>query len=405
MLLGKYRMLDLSRLYPGPLASHVLADMGMDVVKIEEPRPRYGMGRDILTPPDPTPEEEVACSAYNSIARNKRSVALDLLDEAARPKAREVFFRLVERADAVLEGYRPGVVEWLGVDYEAVRARNPKIVYCSISAFGQSGPYAGFPGHDRQMSAVAGSVGPRHPETGEPLGHGVAFADVTAGLHAAAGILAALLERGETGEGQYLDVSMVGSVMSSNLGAYELHHRQAALRQKSEPTSQSTLTFIECRDGRWLTTSNAEVPFWERFCRLIGREGYIPLHRESGPEVEAMVEDVREIFRTRDRDDWLRDLWAADTCAAPVNDPAEALDDPQVRHLGMMWEAEHPAQGTVRQVGFPIGFSRSKVELRRFAPVLGEHTHELLAEAGYAAAEIAALERDGVVKSWAAAGG
>ena len=166
MLLGKYRMLDLSRLYPGPLASHVLADMGMDVVKIEEPRPRYGMGRDILTPPDPTPEEEVVWSAYNSIARNKRSVALDLLDEAARPKAREVFFRLVERADAVLEGYRPGVVEWLGVDYEAVRARNPKVVYCSISAFGQSGPYAGFPGHDRQMSAVAGSVGPRHPETG-----------------------------------------------------------------------------------------------------------------------------------------------------------------------------------------------------------------------------------------------
>ena len=236
MLLGKYRMLDLSRLFPGPLASHLLADMGMDVVKIEEPRPRYGMGRDMMTPPDPTPEEEVASSAYNSIARNKRSVALELLDEAARPKAREVFFRLVERADVVLEGYRPGVVGWLGVDYEAVRARNPRIVYCSISAFGQSGPYAGFPGHDRQMSAVAGSVGPRRPETGEPLGHGVAFADVTAGLHAAAGILAALLEREETGKGQYLDVSMVGSVMSSNHGAYAQRRRDAALRRKAKPT-------------------------------------------------------------------------------------------------------------------------------------------------------------------------
>ena len=404
MLLGKYRLLDLSRLYPGPLTSHLLADMGMDVVKIEEPRPRYGMGRDIMTPPDPTPEEEVVWSAYNSIARNKRSVALEFLDETARPKAREVFFRLVERADAVLEGYRPGVVQWLGIDYEAVRARNPRVVYCSISAFGQSGPYAGFPGHDRQMSAVAGSVGPRHPETDEPLGHGVAFADVTAGLHAAAGILAALLEREETGEGQYLDVSMVGSVMSSNLGAYALHHRQAALQRRAEPTSQSTLTFLKCRDGKWLTTSNAEVPFWERFCRLIDRERYIPLHRESGPEVDTMAEDIRGIFLTRDRDDWLRDLWAADTCAAPVNDPAEALDDPQVRHMGLTWEAEHPLQGPVRQVGFPIGFSRSKVELRRFAPVLGEHTRELLAEAGYADAEVASLERDGVVKSSPPAG-
>ena len=405
MLLGKYRMLDLSRLYPGPLASHLLADMGMDVVKIEEPRPRYGMGRDMMTPPDPTPEEEVVSSAYNSIARNKRSVALELLDEAARPKAREVFFRLVERADVVLEGYRPGVVQWLGVDYEAVRARNPRIVYCSISAFGQSGPYAGFPGHDRQMSAVAGSVGPRHPETGEPLGHGVAFADVTAGLHAASGILAALLEREETGEGQYLDVSMVGSVMSSNHGAYAQRRRDAALRKKAKPTSQSTLTFLRCCDGKWLTTSNAEVPFWENFCHLIGRERYIPLHRESGPEVDAMVEDIRAIFLTRDRDDWLRDLWAADTCAAPVNEPAEALDDPQVRHVGMTWEVEHPSQGPVRQVGFPIAFSRSKVDLRRFAPVLGEHTRELLTEAGYPAGDIATLEADGVVKSWLPAGG
>ena len=133
--------------------------------------------------------------------------------------------------------------------------------------------------------------------------------------------------------------------MSSNHGTYAQRRRDAALRKKARPTSQSALTFLKCRDGKWLTTSNAEVPFWENFCRLIGREGYIPLHRESGPEVDAMVEDIRAIFLTRDRDDWLRDLWAADTCAAPVNEPAEALDDPQVRHVGMTWEVEHPSQG------------------------------------------------------------
>lgn len=403
--LERYRMLDLSRLMPGPMASHILADMGMDVIKVEETEPRYGQGRDVLTEPDPTPENEVKWAAYNSLARNKKSIALNLLDPNKRPRSQEVFHKLARKADVILEGYRPGVAKWMGVDYEAVRAYNPRIIYCSLSGWGPSGPYHKVGAHGNMYSGVAGTL---EFADGKPVGQGVAPPTYSPGIYAAIGILGALLERERSGEGQQIDIPMVGAIMSFNLTSSASYFRehagehasQHAGAQPAEPRGPS-LAYLKCKDGKYISTGNSETYFWENFCKVLGREDYLPLRRASGPEARRMVEDIQELFLTKTREEWLEILWKADTAAAPVNTMIEAFEDPQIRHLGMVWETKHPTEGLVKQMGFPFRFSRTPASFRNFAPLLGEHTRELLREAGYTPEQIVELERTKIVKSWA----
>ena len=401
-LLSQYRMLDLSRLMAGPYASHILADMGMQVVKVEEPEPRYGMSRDTLTPYLPTPEGERHAAAYNFLARNKRSIALDLLRPELRPRSQEVFYRLAKQADVVLDGYRPGVLQWMGIDYETLSAINPRIIVCSLSGFGQDGPYARLPGHAPQYASVGGVT--RINDAGEAEDGTGGHAGVVNALFAANAILGALLEREQSGRGQYIDVSMLGALMSLNVRESVNWARDGQLPTAAAPGPGGALSYIRCGDGKYISTANAETKFWENFCNLIERPQYIPLRRATGPEYDAMVEDVRGIFLTKTREEWLPLLWAAETCAAPVNSIADALQDPQVRHVGMSWELDHPTEGRVQQLGFPARFSRTPVAFERFAPVLGEHTRELLTEVGFDAAEVADLEAAGVVKSWTGEG-
>ncbi len=396
-MLSNYRMLDLGRFMAAPFAAHMLADMGMDVIKVEEPEPRYGMARDTLTPYIPTPEGERRASAFNVLARNKRSIALDLLRPELRPRSQEVFYRLVKDADVVLEGYRPGVVKWMGIDYDTLAKINPRIIMCSLSGYGQDGPYAKYPGHAGQFGAVGGAVALN--AEGEPAGNAGAAAGYVNGLYASNAILGALLERERSGVGQYIDVSMLGALMSMTMGESVRYLRDGVITPPA-PRRTAGLAFLECKDGKWITTGNAETAFWEAFCQVIDRPQYIPLHRATGPEYDAMVQDIQALFKTKTRDEWLPILWAADSAVAPMNDVAEAFDDPQVRHIGMAWEMQHPTEGLVRQMGSPMTFSRTPVEFERFAPVLGEHTHEVLEQAGYSASEIANLEDEGIVKSW-----
>lgn len=397
-LLSRYRMLDLSRLMAGPYAAHLLADMGMEVIKVEEPEPRYGMARDSLTPYLPTPDGERRASAFNILGRNKRSIALDLLRPELRPRSQEVFYRLAERADVVIEGYRPGVLTWMGIDYETLSRINPRIIVCSLSGYGQDGPYARLPGHGGQFAAVGGVV--RTNEHGEPEDGTGGAAGFVNGLFAANAILGALLERDETGEGQHVDVSMLGALMSLTMRDSVLYARDGRLPTPRTREPASSLGYLRCKDGKYISTANTETVFWEHFCTLIDRPQYIPLRGGSGPEYARLVEDVQAIFLAKTRDEWLPLLWAADTCAAPVNSIAEALADPQVRHIGMAWELEHPTEGHVVQLGSPARFSRTPVAFSRFAPILGEHTREVLDEAGFDAADIAGLEAAGIVKSW-----
>ena len=393
--LEHYRMLDLSRFLPGPVASHILADLGMEVVKIEEPKARAGMSRDVMTPFDASPAEEEAAAVYNSIARNKKSVALDLMDVSKRPRSQEVFYALAKQADVVLEGYRPGTLKWMGIDYETVRAINPRIIYCAITGYGQTGPYVRRPGHDINFTSVGGSMA--YSPEGKPVGYGISLADFSGGMYAAIGIQAALLHRERTGEGQYVDVPMAATSMSFNLAASGRYFREGKSTQPviGGPTER----FVQCKDGKWLTTANSEATFWAKYCNALGYPEWIPLRQKPGPERDEMVREIHRVFLTKTRDEWLDILLKAETCVAPVNSMAESFEDPQMRHVGMVWEMEHPKQGKVRQMGFPVLLSESPATLRTFAPMLGAHTRELLAEAGYAAAQIEALERDGVVRS------
>ena len=395
-MLRRYRMLDLTRLMTGPFASHILADMGMDVIKVEEPEPRYGMARDVMTPYQPTPEGERHASAFNTLARNKRSIALDLLRPDLRPRSQEVFYRLAREADVVLEAYRPGVLKWMGIDYETLRGINPRIIVCSISGYGQDGPYARLPAHGGQNSAVASAVA--IGEDGEPASGAGAFTGFASGFYAVSAILGALIEREETGEGQYIDVSMMGAAMSLTLNESARYFRDGTLSERR--TGRAGIDFLRCKDGKYISTGNAETVFWENFCRLIERPQYIPLRNVSGAEFDGMVEDIKAIFLTKTRDEWLPLLWAAETAAAPVNSVAEAFVDPQAQHIGMAWELTHPTEGTVRQLGWPVRFSRTAVEFERFAPILGEHTREILRNAGFSTDDVSVLESDGVVKSW-----
>ena len=396
-MLSGYRMLDLGRFMAAPFAAHMLADMGMDVIKVEEPEPRAGMARDVLTPYLPTPEGERKAAAYNALARNKKSIALDLLRPELRPRSQEVFHRLVRDADVVLEGYRPGVVKWMGIDYDTLAKINPRIICCSLSGYGQDGPYAKYPGHAGQFGAVGGAV--NLSAEGEPGGAVGAAAGYVNGLYAANAILGALLERERSGVGQYIDVSMLGVLMSMTMTDSVRYLRDGVL-PAPQPRRTTGLAYLQCADGKWITTGNAETSFWEAFCTVIARPQYIPLQRGQGAEFDAMLADIQALFKTKTRAEWLPLLWTVDAAVAPMNDVAEAFEDPQVRHVGMAWELQHPTEGAVRQIGSPMTFSRTPVEFERFAPILGEHTHEVLASAGYTAAEITRLEGEGIVKSW-----
>ena len=394
--LERYRMLDLSRMLPGPFTSHVLADMGMQVIRVEETEARYGMGRDAMTPGELTPEEEVRYAAHNVLARNKKSIALNLLDPSMRPLSQEIFYTLAKKADVIIEGYRPGAVTWMGVDYTTISRINPGIIYCSLTGFGQTGPYAKYPGHGTQFDALSGTI--LLDDDGEPIAHPVPLGDVSGALYATTSIVSALLHRELTGEGQYIDVPLSATAMS--LMAQSASRRFVTPRgERPAGRERQPLTFLRCKDGKWLTTSNAETIFWNNFCKALGRQDWVPLYRKRGPEADAMFREVEALFRTKTSTEWLESLANADTCIAPVNDIAEAMEDPQMRHVGMVWEMQHPTLGSVTQLGFPVRYSGRRVQPGTLAPMLGEHTHEVLMEAGYTPAQIAEFEGKRIVKS------
>lgn len=400
--LERYRMLDLSRMLPGPFCSHLLADLGMQVIKVEEPEPRYGIGRDPFSHPDPTPEQEEWYAARNIAARNKKSIALNLVNPDIRPVPQDVFYRLVKDADVVLEGYRPGATTWMGVDYETIKKHNPKIIYCSISGYGQDGPYSKRPAHGGQFDAIGGVL-PRDAD-GRPMSPGLAVGDMTASMYAALSIVSALLNREHTGEGQYIDVALASSALSMTMSSASMLLRGNESTERPRPVVRNPLGYIKCKDGKWITTGNLETIFWENFCKVLDHAEWIALRGAQTPEAEQMYQDIQNTFLTKTRDEWIDILVKAETVVAPVNDVADALQDPQMRHVGMAWDMPHPKYGTMTQLGFPVRFSNGAVQPGSFAPTLGQHTREVLREAGYTAEEIAEFERTGVVKTWTDAG-
>ena len=385
------RILDLTRLGPGPFASMILADMGAEVIKVEEPEPRGGLGSDILTPPSGTEDELERAAAYNCLGRNKKSLALNL----KIPEARELFYKLVATADVVFEGYRPGVGKRLGVDYETISQLNPKTVYCSISGFGQDGPYSQLPGHDPNYSAVAGLIGLNRDRNGRPMPIGIPVADMSVALHAVIGILCGIMARGNTGQGQNVDVSFTDSALDLACFSLSMFLGRGIKEDIAPP---SVMNVFETKDGKFLVTGVIETYFWERFCRALGREDLIPHQFAKGEKLEEVVSTIKEVILTKTRDDWFRIMREADTCVTPVLDLDEVVSDPQLLHRNMIMEVNHPKAGKARQLGMSIKLSDTPAQFRSFAPALGEHTGEILEELGYTASGIKALQDQGAIK-------
>lgn len=388
MDLQSITVLDLSRLLPGPYGTQLLAEMGADVVKVEAPN-----GGDYARYSEPTVRGEYG-AMFAAINRGKESVTLDLKTEGGR----EAFLRLAAEADVVFEQFRPGVVDRLGIGYEDVEERNPDIVYCSLSGYGQSGPYSERVGHDLNYAGFAGLLDmTRRDESERPRIPGYPIGDMAGGVFAALSIVGALLSRelGNTG-GNYLDVSMTDAVLSFSQAVGAL----ANAGENPRP-GETNLTGLypcydvyETSDGRYLTLAALEPKFWQSLCAAIDRPELVERHRSDDAAVRRAVRDeLREAFRSRSLAEWEEELGEEDVMIGRVNTPREALDDPHLRNRDVV---DADVDGFPR-IGYPAEVTDGLAGAVGEAPGPGEDTSDVLRRFGFEQHEVDALFESGAV--------
>ncbi|MDA0270202.1 MAG: CaiB/BaiF CoA-transferase family protein [Chloroflexi bacterium] len=385
------RVVDLSRLAPGPYASMLLGDLGADVTLVEAPAGAVQVigGRET---------DEAAADrrrAFGALGRNKRSIVVNLKSD----EGRQVVHDLAREADVFLEGFRPGVTDRLGVGYEAIRATNPRIVYASLSGFGQTGPYRDLVGHDINYIAVGGALGMIGRDGRPALPQNVIADFAGGGLMTAFAIVSALLARGRTGAGQYLDMAMSDNVL------YLLASATGGVLAGGAPPSPGRgnlgggsphYNVYECADGKWISIGSLEPQFWANLCRVTGREDMLDGEFDASRHAE-FAEHLARFFRGKSRDAWFADLRAVELCIAPVLDLREALDDEHQRARGMVVDVPDARVGSVPQVGIGPKFSETPGAVHSTAPRAGEHTDEVLAALGYDQARVTSLREQGVV--------
>ncbi|HZC12414.1 MAG TPA: CoA transferase, partial [Thermoleophilaceae bacterium] len=374
------RVLDLSRLLPGGFCSLLLADFGAEVLKVED----TGMGDYVRwSPPYHQGAEDSAKSAlFLALNRGKRSIRVNLKEEAGR----EILLKLVRDHDVLLESFRPGVMDRLGVGYERLRQENPELVYCAITGYGQDGPYTSRSGHDMNYLGLNGLLGLTGDAGGPPVQSAGQIADLGGGaLMGAFGILAALRERDRSGEGQFVDASMFDGSLSWLALVAARYLCDGAVPKRGEGELSGGLLCYRpyaCKDG-WVTLGALEPKFWQEWCLGVGREDLVDRQFER-PGSEAHAE-VERVFLERTRAEWQEFAERHDCCLEPVLDLDEALDSELVRSREMVVELEQPGAGTVRQLGVPVKMSRTPGGVRGPGPALGEHTDEVLGALGYSA--------------------
>lgn len=388
--LSSLKVLDFSTLLPGPFASLLLADMGAEVLRIESPT-RMDLVR-VLPPHDGGVS---ASHAY--LNRNKRCIALDL----KQAEAVALVKRLVAEYDIVLEQFRPGVMDKLGVGYAALKAINPRLIYVSITGYGQTGPYKDRAGHDINYLALAGIASYTGRRDSGPLPLGVQLADIAGGsLHGVMGLLAAVIQRQVTGEGQYVDVSMTDCAFSLHgmAGAGYLAAGVEPQMENQALNGGSFYDYYRSRDGRWFAVGSLEPQFMQQFCAAIGRPELASRGLSAVPqEQQALKREIAIEFEKRDFADWCQAFAELDACVEPMLTLSEAVEHPQLIARELVCEVPRADNAAQRQIACPIKFSTGLPAPRHIGAALGAHTDEVLAELGCSAERIAALKAAKVV--------
>ncbi|KAJ54377.1 acyl-CoA hydratase [Actibacterium mucosum KCTC 23349] len=384
------RVLDLTRLLPGAFCTQLLADMGAEVIKIEEPG-RGDYNREFV------PINVKESGSFLLLNRNKKSVTLNLKSD----EGKALFLKLVAGADIVVEGFRPGVMDRLNLGYDRLAAENPGLIYCAISGFGQTGPYRLMPGHDLNYLSLAGGARLFAGRDGRPIVPGLSIADVGGGSQmAATGILAAVIARGRDGAGQFIDISMTDGAFS-----WLAYHGADWLFAGDNPRggqrpfigSAPCYNIYECADGGFVALGIIEAHFWERFCTAVGMEDLIADQWPDDDAAEVQFNRLNALFLTKPRDVWVAELEPADIPFSAVYDVGEAFDDPQLKARDMMLSVDHPVEGTIPQLGFPIKLSGTPCAITAPPPTLGQHNAELLGDLGLDDADIARLAETNVI--------
>ncbi|HTP72898.1 MAG TPA: CoA transferase [Burkholderiaceae bacterium] len=388
--LAPYRVLDLTRVRAGPTAVRQLADWGADVIRIEEPV-RAGHA--------PEAQQQRLTPDFQNLQRNKRSLTLDLKS----PRGREVLSRLVQRADVLVENYRPDVKHRLGIDHATLAAINPRLVYASISGFGQDGPYARRPGFDQIVQGLAGLMSITGLPGQGPVRAGIAVADSSAGLYAAFGIVMALLERERTGVGQWVQTSLLEALlalMDFQSARWLVAHEVPEQAGNDHPTTIPTGVF-DTADGQVNICVVGPV-MWERFCHTLDRPEWLhdprfSSNRSRSTHRAELNAAIGAIVATQPSTHWIERLNVQGVACGPINRVDQAFADPQVQHLGLAWPTVHPRLGAIALVGQPLRSDRHRATLRAAAPTAGEHADAILADAGYSAEDIERLRNDHVI--------
>jgi len=386
MKLTGVRVIDLSLFLPGPHLTGIMADHGAEVIKVEP----YPLGE----PARQAPYRQAGHSVwFRNIARGKKSIRLNLKD----PRGKEILLKLCEKADVFVESFRPGVMDRLGIGYRSIEARAPQIVYCSISAFGQSGKYSAKPAHDPAIQAMAGVMSVSLGRDGFPAMPGIAAADMTGSLTALAGVLMALVSQRATGKGDYLDVAMMDSLMACMphmLGPVFLENRAPVPQHERSWGGGAFNHPYETKDGRCLMLGGMEAHFARNVLAKAGRPDLAPLcEQPAGPVQDPVKAFLREFFKTGTLAEW--EAWFADVDAgwAPIRDLQQAFFDPATAERGMLLRDEDG----IPHVGVPIKFAHEPGRPNFHVPALGEHAREILAGLGYAPAEIEVLLQENVL--------
>jgi crotonobetainyl-CoA:carnitine CoA-transferase CaiB-like acyl-CoA transferase len=393
--LSGIRILDLSRQLAGPYCSMMLGDLGADVIKVE--RPRFGDDTREWGPPFAAPGESAYFVCVN---RNKRSITVDFKTAAGI----ELIKSLAGKSDVFIENFTPGTVDDLGIGYETIRKINPRIIYCSITGFGPTGPYRNRTGYDLAVSAFGGLMGITGEPDRPPVKVGVAITDVTTGIMAQGAITAALFAREKTGRGQHLNLSLLETQVSVlvNMGSSYLISGEIPRRWGTAHETIVPYQGFETKD-KYIIIAVGNDQLWIKFCKILGvpKLAFDPRFKTNPLRVknrEKCVAIVAPMLKTKTRDEWLELLNAESIPCAPINNMAEVFKDPQVLHRDMLVEVEHPSAGKIKMAGIPVKYSDTKASVYRPPPLLGEHTDEILAEVlGYDKLRIDELRTDGII--------